>query len=40
MGMEEHRKYGRWARKAYRVLIVVCAVAVMVAVLIWYLNAD
>ena len=40
MEMNKHRKYRLWARRAYRVLIVVCSLAVIVAVVIWYLYSD
>ncbi|HSR61130.1 MAG TPA: hypothetical protein VLL47_10260 [Robiginitalea sp.] len=33
---QAHRKYRKAARRAYRILIVLCCLALIAAVLVWY----
>ena len=33
-----HKRYGRWARRSYRVLIVICVVVLILAIIIFYVN--
>ncbi|WP_158211882.1 hypothetical protein [Robiginitalea sediminis] len=35
-----HRKYRKTARRLYRLLIVCCALALILAVLLWYFGAQ
>ncbi len=38
--MTEHKKYRRYERAIYRVLIVICALAVIIAILVIYFFGD
>ncbi len=38
--MTEHKKYRRYERAIYRVLIVICALAVITAILVMYFFGD
>lgn len=38
--MTEHKKYRWYTRAIYRILIVICALAVIIAILIMYFYGD
>lgn len=38
--MTEHKKYRRFERIIYRVLIVICALAVIMAILVMYFYGE
>ncbi len=38
--MTEHKKYRKYERAIYRVLIVICALAVIAAILVMYFFGD
>lgn len=33
-----HKRYGRWARRSYRVLIVICVLVLIAAIVVYYYN--
>ncbi|WP_262890082.1 hypothetical protein [Muriicola marianensis] len=38
--MSEHKKFWKFERRVYRVLIVLCTLALIVAILAWYFLGE